>query len=118
MSSQPQIETSQAPNNYLVWSIISVVLTFLTCCFCYTVPSIATAIVALVFSTKVNSAVNMGDTAGAQQASKNAKLWNMVTAGLFAAGILFWIVMFFVAGGMDAQREQWEQVQKILEQRR
>lgn len=104
-------------NNYLAWSIISLVITVITCCLCYTIPAMATAIVAIVFSTKVNSALNAGDLQAAQQASKNAKLWNQVTAGLFLAGLALWIVMFFVQGGLAGQQEAMEQLRRALEQR-
>lgn len=104
-------------NNYLVWSIVSLVITVITCCLCYTIPAMATAIVAIVFSTKVNSALNAGDLQAAQQASKNAKLWNQVTAGLFLAGLALWIVMFFVQGGLAGQQEAMEQLRRALEQR-
>ncbi|GAA4795494.1 CD225/dispanin family protein [Lysobacter hankyongensis] len=104
-------------NNYLVWSIISLVITVITCCMCYTLPALATAIVATVFSTKVNGALNAGNLEGAQQASKNAKLWNQITAGLFLAGLALWIAMFFVQGGLAGQQEAMEQIRRALEQR-
>jgi hypothetical protein len=118
MNSPEHTPGGPTPPNYLVWSIVSLVITVITCCFCYTIPSMVTAIVALVFSTKVNSSAMAGDFVGAQQASKNAKLWNWVTLGLFLAGIALMIVMFFVGGGMEAQKEQMETLRKILEQSR
>lgn len=105
----------QPINNYLVWSIISLVITLFTCCLCYTIPSLATAIVALVFSTKVNGAVKAEDFQAAQAASRNAKLWNQITLGLFLAGIALWCVMFFANGGMAAQHEAMEQLRRALE---
>ena len=104
------------PPNYMVWSILSVVMTVITCCFCYTIPSLITAIVALVFSSKVTSSANAGNMAGAQQASKNAKLVNLITIGLFVAGVALWIVMFFASGGIEAQQEQMEMFRKLMEQ--
>lgn len=117
MSAQPPADYRPTPNNYMAWSIISLVVSLMTCCLCYTLPTIAVATVALVFSIKVNNAKNAGDHDGAEQASKNAKLWNMIAAGVFAAGLLLWVAMFFSQGGMEGQRERMEQIQKLLEQR-
>jgi uncharacterized membrane-anchored protein len=118
MNTLEQTPSGSTPPNYLVWSIVSLVITVLTCCFCYTIPSMVTAIVALVFSTKVNSSATAGDFVGAQQASRNAKLWNWVTLGLFLAGVTLWIIIFFASGGIEAQREQMETLRKVLEQGR
>lgn len=108
----------QPVNNYLAWSIISLVITLFTCCLCYTIPALGTAIVALVFSTKANSALKAGDFAAAQAASRNAKLWNQITLGLFLAGIALWCVMFFVSGGMAGQHEAMERFREALEKNR
>lgn len=108
----------QPVSNYMVWSIISLVITVITCCLCYTIPALGTAIVATVFSSKVNGALNAGDFGAAQQASRNAKLWNLITLGLFVAGLAVWIIMFFVSGGMAAQQEAIEELRKVLEQSR
>lgn len=118
MSTFPPSDSTRAPQNYMVWSIISLVLTFATCCLCYTIPALGTAIVALVFSIKVNSALNAGDAQGAQGASKNAKLWNLITLGLFGLGVIVWLVAFFAMGGLDGQQEQMEMLQKILDQQK
>jgi len=75
------------PPNYLVWSIITILLC--------TIPGI----VAIVFSTQVNSKWGMGDAAGAYDASKKAKTWALVGTilgvvvivayiGLVAAGVI------------------------------
>lgn len=105
-------------NNYLVWSIISLIITLFTCCLCYTIPALGTSIVALVFSTKVNGALKAGDFAAAEAASRNAKLWNLITLGLFVAGIALWCVMFFVGGGMAGQEEAMERLREALEKSR
>lgn len=109
---------SKPVNNYLAWSIISLVITLLTCCLCWTIPSLATAIVALVFSTKVNGAIRAGDFTAAEAASRNAKLWNMITLGLFVAGIIVWCLMFFLGGGMAGQEESMQRLREALEKSR
>lgn len=60
--------------NYLVHSI----LTTLCCCLPF-------GIVALVFSSQVNSKLAMGDVAGAQAASRSARTWVIVA---FVSGII------------------------------
>jgi len=74
------------PPNYLVWSIITILLC--------TIPGI----VAIVYSTQVNSKWGTGDAAGAYDASKKAKMWALIGTilgvvalvayiGLMAAGV-------------------------------
>lgn len=60
--------------NYLVQSI----LTTLCCCLPF-------GVVALVFSSQVNSKLAMGDVAGAQAASRSARTWVIVA---FVSGIV------------------------------
>lgn len=74
------------PPNYLVWSIISVLLC--------TIPGI----VAIVFATQVNSKWSAGDAAGAYDASKKAKTWALVGTILGAVGIVLYIVL--IAAGV------------------
>jgi len=67
------------PPNYLVWSIITILLC--------TIPGI----VAIVFSTQVNSKWGTGDAAGAYDASKKAKMWALIGTILGAVFIAAWI---------------------------
>src|SRR5690606_19609087 len=60
--------------NHLAWSIISTVLATCLCC-----PLGLVGIVAIVFSSKVNTLLNQGDIEGARRASANAKTWCWVT---------------------------------------
>lgn len=71
--------------NYLVFAILTTVL----CC-----P--ATGIPAIIYAAKVNEKLQMGDIAGAQQASKNAKLWCLISVGIVVAGFLVWVFLIFV----------------------
>lgn len=71
--------------NYLVQSI----LTTLCCCLPF-------GIVALVFSSQVNSKLAAGDIAGAQAASRSASTWSIVAfisgivSGAGFAALAFW----------------------------
>jgi hypothetical protein len=68
--------------NYLVHSILVTVL----CC-------LPTGIAAIVYAAQVNTKLAAGDFAGAQQASKNAKMWCWISA---AAGILVGLLYLLV----------------------
>lgn len=71
--------------NYLVPAIIS-----LFCC-------LPLGIVAVIFAAQVNGKVQTGDTAGALDASKKAKMFSFIAIGLGLAGticyVLFWVIM-------------------------
>lgn len=75
---QPQ---GQRPDNLLIWSILTTVL----CC-------LPLGIVAIVYSTKVDSLWNNGDYDGAMNAAKNAKLFCLLSLG---GGVLAFIFAFF-----------------------
>lgn len=70
------------PDNYLVWSILSTVL----CCMPF-------GIAAIVYSTKVDSLWNSGDTLGAQEASKKAKMWMLIAVGCGVLSLIILIIL-------------------------
>ncbi len=116
MSTPPPIPTSPAPNapvdaprspvpNYMVWSIVATILGFCTCCF-----GVIPGIVAIVFSSKVNGALDRGDYAEATRASANAKLWCWITTGLIILGVIANIV-FVATGGMAQYMDFVSQMQ-------
>lgn len=72
--------------NYLVFAILSTVF----CC----LPS---GIAAIVYAAQVNGKLQAGDVAGAQAASRNAKLWCLISLGLGLGLMLLW-VMLMMAG--------------------
>jgi len=72
------------PNNYLVWSILVTVL----CC-------LVGGIVALVYSSKVQTLYQQGDYDGALRASNNAKNWCIGSA---VAGVLSNLLVFVLYG--------------------
>jgi Interferon-induced transmembrane protein len=71
--------------NYLVPAIIS-----LFCC-------LPLGIAAVIFAAQVNTKVAAGDSAGALDSSKKAKMFSFIAIGLGLAGIicyvLFWVIM-------------------------
>lgn len=72
--------------NYLIHAVLVTAL----CC-----PLLG--IVAIVYSTQVNSKLAAGDFAGAREASNNAKLWMLISLGLGAVVNGFFLVMFVAA---------------------
>ena len=71
--------------NYLVLAIIS-----LFCC-------LPLGIVAVIFAAQVNGKVAAGDTAGALDASKKAKMFSYIFIGLGIAG---WVCYFIFGAGI------------------
>lgn len=76
--------------NYLVPAIISIF-----CCWPLAIP-------AIIFATQVNGKLAAGDTAGAEDASKKAKMFSFIAIGLGVVGILIYIIMLVLGVGMSA----------------
>ena len=76
--------------NYLVFAILATVL----CCLPAGIP-------AIVYPSQVNGKLQAGDYAGAQLASKNAKMWCMISAGISVGAFLIWgvLIMLGAIGG-------------------
>jgi hypothetical protein len=78
----PQPPAVYVPN-YLVFSILTTVL----CC-------LPTGIPAIIYSAQVNGKLQAGDIAGAQAASRNAKMWCWISFGLgLAFSFMYGLVM-------------------------
>src|SRR5258708_17763124 len=67
--------------NYLVPAIISIF-----CCWPLAIP-------AIIFATQVNGKLAAGDTAGAEDASKKAKMFSFIAIGLGVLGILVYVII-------------------------
>lgn len=94
MSTPPPVMPSPAESygpipNYMVWAIISTIVAFCVCCVVGAIPGV----VAIVYASQVNSKLAAGDRAGAEQASRNAKLWCWIATGLVILGLVLNIVM-------------------------
>lgn len=85
------------PQNYLVFSILATLL----CC-------LPGGIVAIIYSTQVDSKWALGDQAGADAAAKNARLWCIISAATPLIGLLVYLgvvlVMMMLAGAGAAMQ--------------
>jgi len=80
------VQPPAAPvENYLVFAILTTVL----CC-------LPAGIVAIIYAAQVNGKVQMGDLAGANVASENAKMWCWISFGVGLAAIVGWLLVFGV----------------------
>jgi hypothetical protein len=75
----PPSGTHDKVPNYLIPAIISAL-----CCF-------PLGIISIIFAAQVNGKVTAGDTAGALNASKKAKLFSFIFIGL---GVVVWVCYF------------------------
>lgn len=101
----PPVASAPVPNR-LVWSIISTILATCLCC-----PLGLIGIVAIVFSSKVNTLLDRGDIEGARRASATAKTWCWVATALAIIGLVINIV-WFAMGGTQAYLEMMQQYQR------
>jgi hypothetical protein len=78
------------PPNYLVWAILSTIF----CCLPLGIP-------AIVFASQVNSKWQVGDFAGAQDASRKAKNFSLwATIGGVVVAVLY-LLLIVAAGGLS-----------------
>ena len=76
--------------NYMVPAIISIF-----CCWPLAIP-------AIIFAAQVNNKAQAGDIAGAQDASKKAKMFSFIAIGLGVVLILIYVVMMILGVGLSA----------------
>lgn len=85
---QPQVPNTQVvPPNYLVWSILAALL----CC-------LPGGVVAIVYSTQVSSRFQQGDYAGANESSRNARKWVIISAIAAVVGWAIYLIILAVTG--------------------
>jgi hypothetical protein len=74
-----------AVQNYLVFAILATVF----CCLPAGIP-------AIVYAAQVNGKLQVGDVAGAQAASNNAKMWCFISLGLGLGVIVLYMILIMV----------------------
>lgn len=87
--------------NYMAWAIVATIVAFCTCCFIGAIPGV----VAIVFASQVDKRLAAGDRAGAEDASRNAKLWCWITTGLAILGLVVSIAMQMMGYSAEFMRE-------------
>ena len=76
--------------NYLVPAIISIF-----CCWPLAIP-------AIIFATQVNGKVAAGDIAGAQDASKKAKMFSFIAIGIGLLIVVCYVILMILGVGLSA----------------
>jgi hypothetical protein len=71
--------------NYLVFAILTTVF----CC-------LPTGIPAIIYAAQVNGKLQAGDVAGAQVASRNAKMWCLISLGLGLGLMALYAILIMV----------------------
>ena len=82
----PASGTPASVPNYLVPAIIS-----LFCC-------LPLGIVGVIFAAQVNGKVAAGDTAGALDSAKKAKMFSFIAIGLGLLGVICYVLFFVIMG--------------------
>ncbi|MDR1881410.1 MAG: CD225/dispanin family protein [Prevotella sp.] len=98
------------PDNNLILAIIATVISLLTCCGWVSCIGVILGIIAIVFSTQVDSKYFTGDYTGAEKAAKNAKTLSAIAIGTVVLSIVWIIVSIIMAGGISAIMEQYETI--------
>ncbi|MFO7745350.1 MAG: CD225/dispanin family protein [Psychroflexus sp.] len=111
------METNQnqplKPNSHMPMAIISTVLTVITCTF---IPAIIFGIVSIVYASKVNSKFAIQDYEAAEKASKNAKVWWIVT---LISIVVIWVVSILFADQLipeEVREEFMKEYNKSLQE--
>lgn len=98
----------EKPNNNLALAIIATIVSLITCCGWISCIGVILGIIAIVFSTQVDSKYFAGDYVGAESSAKNAKLLSLIAIGTVVLSIVWIIVSIVMAGGVAAIMEQYE----------
>jgi len=96
------------PDNNLALSIIATVVSLLTCCGWVSCIGVILGIIAIVFSTQVDSKYFAGDYPGAESASKNARLLSLIAIGTIVLSIVMIIVSIVIQGGISGFMERYQ----------
>lgn len=96
------------PDNNLALSIIATVVSLITCCGWVSCIGVILGIIAIVFSTQVDSKYTAGDYIGSENASKNAKILSYIAIGTIVLSIIMIIVSIVIQGGVSGFMERYQ----------
>lgn len=96
------------PNNNLALSIVATVVSLITCCGWVSCIGVILGIIAIVFSTQVDSKYFAGDYDGAERAAKNAKILSLIAIGTIVLSIIMIIVSIVMQGGISGFMERYQ----------
>jgi uncharacterized membrane protein len=100
------------PNSHMPMAIISTVLSVISCSI---IPSTVFGIISIVYASKVNSKYAMQDYEGAVRASKNAKIWWIVTLISIVVIWIIWILFFDAILGDEFMEEFMKEYEREME---
>lgn len=102
------IEQPVRPNNNLALSIVATVISLITCCGWVSCIGVILGIIAIVFSTQVDSKYFGGDYIGAERAAKNAKILALIALATVALSIILIIISVIMQGGVSGFMERYQ----------
>ena len=111
--SEPQVNANVP--SHMVWAILITVASLLLCCTCLSLLGLVTGIVAIVFASKVNSALKYGDIAAAESASRQAKIWCWVTTAIVILSALY-LVYAMATGDFSEGMERFNEAMEKARQ--
>lgn len=100
----------EKPNNYLALSIVATIVSLISCCGWISCIGVILGIIAIVFSTQVDSKYFAGDYAGSESTAKNARILSLIALGTVVLSIVWIIISIVMAGGISAILEQYETI--------
>ncbi|NQY28447.1 MAG: CD225/dispanin family protein [Flavobacteriaceae bacterium] len=108
-SSFGNTDNREMPKNHMALAIVGTILGL-----CPTLCCINAVLggIAIYFATQVKKKFETGDYAGAESASKNAKILAYVSLGLFVASVIYSVITF----DMEAYNEVIEKFQEAMNQ--
>jgi hypothetical protein len=100
---QEQVEPATGkPENYMGWAIAVTIIAAIGCRLIGAIPGI----VAIVYSSQVDTKWKMGDYAGSSTASNYAKTWTTVAGVLGVIGIIITTALIIAAIADNASRSR------------
>lgn len=88
------VPAGDPPPSYLAWSIVTTAVGVLVCFFL----AMPAGIVSIVLAAQVQGKWLRGDQEGAIRASRNARIWAIVSTALNGLVLMFYVIYFVIFG--------------------